>query len=233
MIDKVNLKLYNHVMPRNQRYILPDVPHHAFQRGNNRQKIFHREEDQAYFLKHTKNYAKENQVRIGAYCIMTNHFHLMVFPKDKEGLIKFMKAGSQKYSQYFNKRYKRTGKIWENRYKMNIVDPESSWFVARYIERNPLRAGMVKKAEEYKHSSAARHLSGKEDNLITEDILKNDRENYVRFFHEKDADDITELDRLRLIIQQQKAIGSNGFLGMLKEKFKVDFNVKGRGRPIK
>ena len=220
-------------MSRKNRYIIPGIPHHAFQRGNNRQNIFLQEEDKPFFIKHFEKDAKDNKVGIGAYCLMTNHFHFMLFPETAEGLIKFMKSLSQRYSQYFNWKYKRTGKIWENRYKLNIVDPALTWTVARYIERNPVRAQIVEKAEEYKYSSAAAHLIGERNYLITEDILKNDRENYIKFFNEKNADDTKELDNMRIIIQQQKVIGSHDFLKKLKEKFNVDFSVKKRGRPRK
>jgi REP-associated tyrosine transposase len=218
-------------MPRSRRYILPNIPHHVFHRGNNRQNVFIGEEDKHYFVKHLNNYAIENKVRIGAYCIMTNHFHLLLFPEDKEGFITLMKAVSQKYSQYFNGKYKRTGKIWENRYKMNIVDPVSIWYVSRYIERNPLRAGMVVSAEEYTYSSAAMHLKDERNEIITEDIIKRNSGKYLLFFHEQDADDEKGLNRLREIIQQEKAIGSEGFLKMLKDKFDTNFSVIMRGRP--
>ncbi|OGW75719.1 MAG: hypothetical protein A2Z72_03360 [Omnitrophica bacterium RBG_13_46_9] len=186
-----------------------------------------------FFIKHLEQDAKDNKVRIGSYCLMTNHFHFMLFPETKEGLIKLMKTLLQIYSQYFNRKHKRTGKIWENRYKLNLIEPESAWIVARYIERNPVRAKIVEKAEEYEYSSAAAHLKGEKDSLVTEDILKNNRENYIKFFHEKDADDKQELDRIRIIIQQQKAIGSRNFLERLEEKFGVGFGVRMRGRPRK
>ena len=212
---------------------MPNSPHHVFHRGNNKQNIFISEEDKLYFVKHLKNYANDNKVRIGAYCIMTNHFHLLLFPDDKDGFITLMKAASQKYSQFFNKKYKRTGKIWENRYKMNIVDPVSIWHVARYIERNPLRAGIVERAEEYIYSSAARHLKGDRNDVITEDIIKQNRSNYLLFFQEQEADDEKELNKLNEIIHQEKAIGSEVFLRMLKDKFNVNFSLMTRGRPKK
>lgn len=220
-------------MSRKNRYVINGIPHHAFQRGNNGQNIFRQETDKMFFIKHLARDAKENKVNIGSYCLMTNHFHFLLFPETRDGLITLMKSVSQRYSQYFNWKYKRTGKIWENRYKLNLVEPESAWLVARYIERNPVRARMVERAEEYEYSSAAQHLSGEKNALVTEDILKNSRESYIRFFYEKDADDKKKLDQMRTIIQQQKAIGSDNFLEKLKKEFKVDFNVRMRGRPKK
>ena len=156
-------------MPRKIRCIIPYLPHHALQRGNNRQDIFPESKDKEYFLKQLKKYAQENRVAIGAYCLMTNHFHLLIYPETEEGLVKLMKNISQVYAQYFNRRYKRTGKIWENRYKLNIVKPESEWVIARYIEKNPVRAGIISKAEEYPYSSAEANLKGRSNKILNRD----------------------------------------------------------------
>ena len=220
-------------MPRKNRHIIPGLPHHLFQRGNNKQNVFRELKDKEFFIRQVKREAKENNVRVGAYCLMTNHFHFLLFPDTKENFIKFVKNVSQKYSQYFNRKYKRTGKVWENRYKLNIVDPEVCWVLARYIERNPIRAGLIERVEDFEYSSAAAHLCGEIDELITEDILKGKRGEYLGFFHEKDADNKNELDRIRDVIQQQKAIGSKEFLGKLQEQFGDEFNIRTRGRPRK
>jgi putative transposase len=220
-------------MPRKDRYIVPGLPHHLFQRGNNKQNVFRDLKDKRFFIEKIKREAEENSVRIGAYCLMTNHFHFLLFPDTKENFIRFVKSASQKYSQYFNRKYKRTGKVWENRYKLNIVDPEACWVLARYVERNPIRAGLVERVEDYEYSSAAVHLCGGIDDLVTEDILKGKRKEYIEFFHEKDADNKNELDRIRDVIQRQKAIGSKDFLGRLRERFGMDFNIRMRGRPRK
>lgn len=220
-------------MPRQNRYIIPGLPHHLFQRGNNKQNVFPELKDKDFFVKEVKRQAEENNVRVGAYCLMTNHFHFLLFPDTKESFIKFVKSVSQKHSQFFNRKYKRTGKVWENRYKLNIVDPEACWVLARYIERNPIRAGLIERAEDYECSSARVHLCGGIDNLVTEDILKGKREEYIEFFHEKDADNEKELCRIRDVIQQQKAMGSKDFLEKLQEQFGVDFNTRMRGRPRK
>ena len=141
---------------------------------------------------------------------MSNHIYLMLFPETSEGLVTLMKSILQKYFQYFNQTHERTGKLWENRYKLNIVEPESAWIIARYIDRNLLRAGIVKKAEKYGYSSAAAHLLGREDQIITEDVIKNHRKEYVEFFFEREANADSHLSEIRTIIQQQKAGGKIG-----------------------
>src|SRR3989338_10855138 len=130
-------------MPRKIRYILPELAHHAIQRGNNRQNVFLDMDDRQSFLQSLGKYGRENNVYIGAYCLMTNHVHLLLYPETEEGLIVFMKLVSQMHSQRMNRKYRRSGKLWENRYKLHIVDPDYEWYVARYIELNPVRARMV------------------------------------------------------------------------------------------
>lgn len=113
---------------------------------------------------------------------MTNYIHLLLYPEEEKGLIKVMKKTAQYYTQYINRKYKRTGKLWENRYKLHIVDPESEWVMARYIENKPLRAKMVQSAESYEYSSARANLLGERNYLITKDIIKKNREEYRDFF---------------------------------------------------
>jgi len=220
-------------MPRKIRCIIPHLPHHTLQRGNNRQDVFPEPEDKEYFLKQLKKYAQENRVAIGAYCLMTNHFHLLIYPETEEGLVKLMKNISQIYAQYFNRKYKRTGKIWGNRYKLNIVEPESEWVIARYIEKNPVRAGVIAKAEEYPYSSAEANLKGRSNRILTRDIIKGSRKEYIRFFNEAEADDDEQLRLIRTVIRQQKGLGGKIFIEDLKKRFRVNFEVRKRGRPVK
>ena len=220
-------------MPRKIRYIIPHLPHHALQRGNNRQNVFLDSIDKYYFLKQLKQYGRENKVSIGAYCIMTNHFHLLIYPEQEEGVILLMKSISQIYAQYFNRKYKRSGKIWENRYKLNIIEPGSEWVFARYIEKNPVRAGVVLKAETYAYSSAAASLKGKADEVVTRNIINDKREKYIEFFREPEADADRSLNLLRTVIQQQKGFGGKEFVEKLQENFQANFEIRPRGRPKK
>lgn len=120
-------------MPRKTRYIIPQIPHHTLQRGNNRQRVFYDVEDRRRFLSSLTTLSKKENVLLGAYCLMTNHVHLLLYPQTSAGLIKLMKSLSQLHTQHINHKYKRTGKLWENRYKLNIIDPDYEWIVARYI----------------------------------------------------------------------------------------------------
>ena len=103
-------------MPRVARAVAVDFPHHVIQRGNNRQKVFFAQETRARYLDLLKEYAAKWDVSILAYCLMTNHVHLLVRPGKEESFAKMMQGVSLSYTQYINRRYKRTGRLWESRF---------------------------------------------------------------------------------------------------------------------
>lgn len=220
-------------MPRPIRYIIPDFPHHAIQRGNNHQNIFFDKEDHLHFLSNIKRLSKEEGVLIGAYCLMLNHFHLLLYPDTSTGLINFMKSIAQLHTQMINKKYNRSGKLWENRYRLNLVDPDHEWTISRYIDNNPLRAKIVDDPSAYPYSSAKSHLSGCYDELLTKDIISTRHGEYKTFFEEALALNSEHIVGIREIIRQEKALGNAGFLEKLEEKFKRCFSLRKRGRPFK
>ncbi|MCF7874700.1 MAG: transposase [Candidatus Omnitrophica bacterium] len=218
-------------MPRQVRYIIPKVAHHAMQRGNNRQQIFFNSKDKQFFCQNLKKYSKEYKAYIGAYCLMDNHLHLLVYPDSKEGMIKFMKSISQYHTQYINRQYKRSGKLWENRYKMHLVDPDYEWTVARYIELNPVRANMVNDPTGYQYSSARNHLKDDKDDKINKDIIKERKKDYRGFVEEGIKG--KEIKQIRDVLQQGKILGTDEFIDKIEKKLKITLKVRGRGRPVK
>ena len=164
---------------------------------------------------------------------MTNHIHLLLYPETSQGLVRLMKSLAQLHTQRINHKHKRTGKLWENRYKLNIVDPDCEWIVARYIERNPVRAGIVKSAVSYQYSSAAAHLKMAKDELLTKDIIQGRTDEYMKFFEESEADKKENLINIQTIIEQEKAWGSIKFIKDLEDRFKAVFRTRKRGRPAK
>ena len=170
---------------------------------------------------------------IGSYCLMTNHFHLLLYPESRESFIRFMKNVSQIYSQYFNRKYKRTGKVWENRYKLNIVDPKFEWVISRYIEQNPVRAGMVRVAEQYQYSSVRIHLEGKKDEIVMKDIIEGKVKQYKEFFGENITEDQKLLKQIRIVTQQEKVFGKESFIREIEKRTNLNFSVRAKGRPKK
>ncbi|MBL7069385.1 MAG: transposase [Candidatus Omnitrophica bacterium] len=221
-------------MARTIRHIIPDLPHHAIQRGNNRQDIFFDKADRAYFLSKLKKLLEKEKVLIGSYCLMTNHIHMLLYPQERDALITVMKGVAQYYAQYVNHKYKRSGKLWENRYKLHIVDPEYEWVVARYIENNPLRAKIVKKAENYDFSSARLHLlNDSASEIITKDIIQTKKKEYRDFFYDLEAIDKKHIAQVADVVQQEKVLGSEEFIKWVEGKFNACLRIRGRGRPAK
>ena len=156
-------------MARLPRLNLPNIPQHVVQRGNNRQVTFVTDTDYILYLNKLEQYAKEFQVKVHAYVLMTNHVHLLMTPTRKTGISQLMQALGRYYVRYFNYTYKRTGTLWEGRYKSTLVDSEGYFLlVSRYIELNPVRANMVTHPAEYPWSSYQHNAIGKQINLITE-----------------------------------------------------------------
>lgn len=141
-------------MPRLPRLNLQGVPQHVVQRGNNRQVCFFIEQDYTVYLDKLKYYAKQYQVDVHAYVLMTNHVHLLMTPNTDKGVSQLMQSLGRYYVRYINQTHKRTGTLWEGRYKSTLVDSEAYLLlVSRYIELNPVRANMVEHPAEYPWSS--------------------------------------------------------------------------------
>ena len=155
-------------MPRRARLILPNVPLHLIQRGNNRQVCFVAEEDYRFYLDWLKEYADKTGCRIHAYVLMTNHVHLLVSSGVANGVAVLMKALGQRYVQYVNRTYRRSGTLWEGRFRSGLLQ-EGAYFLTcqRYIELNPVRARMVARPVDYRWSSARANYLGEASDLLT------------------------------------------------------------------
>ncbi len=154
-------------MPRRARLRLSYVPLHIIQRGNNRQPCFHADEDYRFYLDWLAEYARKAGCRIHAYVLMTNHVHLLLNSDQPEGVGSLMKLLGQRYVQYVNRTYRRSGTLWEGRYRSCLIQEEGYLLACqRYIELNPVRAGMVVHPEEYRWSSYRANAQGEADRLI-------------------------------------------------------------------
>lgn len=141
-------------MARLPRICLPDIPQHVIQRGNNRQACFGSDEDYAAYAHWLEEYARKFRVAIHAWVFMTNHVHLLLTPETDEGVSRLMQTLGRKYVRYFNYTYKRSGTLWEGRFKSCVVEAENYLLLCqRYIELNPVRAGMVEAPGDYIWSS--------------------------------------------------------------------------------
>jgi putative transposase len=155
-------------MARLPRISLPGIPLHIIQRGNNRQVCFGSDEDFATYARWLGDYAEKFSVAIHAWVFMTNHVHLLLTPQTEEGVSRLMQALGRHYVRYFNYIYKRTGTLWEGRFKSCVVQADNYLLICqRYIELNPVRAGMVQAPGDYKWSSFRANGCGQPAKLWT------------------------------------------------------------------
>jgi putative transposase len=155
-------------MPRGPRFVIPDVALHIVQRGHNRRDCFQHETDYLVYLSNLRDLSARTQCALHAYCLMTNHVHLLLTPPTAEACARLMRNLGQRYVQYFNKRYQRRGTLWEGRFRSCLVD-SASYVIAchRYIERNPVRATMVSSVAAYRWSSYNGNVGRAANMLLT------------------------------------------------------------------
>jgi putative transposase len=143
------------------------ISQHVVQRGNNRSPMFADSDDLTVFMITVRDACRRNDVRVHAFVLMTTHFHLLVTPATPVSLPRMMQHVGRRYVPYFNARHRRTGGLWEGRYRSHLVQTETHWFLClRYIELNPVRAGMVATPDGYRWSSYATHAHGKPNPLL-------------------------------------------------------------------
>ena len=137
-------------MPRQPRYALAGFPQHVIQRGNNRSATFYAEQDYRVYLECLAEACHVHETALHAYVLMTNHVHLLMTPGKTNGLAKVMQSLGRRYVRYVNDTYRRTGTLWEGRYKASVIDTEHYLLACyRYIEMNPVRAGLVAHPADY------------------------------------------------------------------------------------
>ncbi len=221
-------------MPRIARIIAPGYPHHMTQRGNNRSPVFFDDEDRQTYLRLLTGYARTHAMQIWAYCLMENHVHLLAVPETETALARGIGLTNQVYTQYLNRKLSQSGRIWQNRFFSCVVENEQYlWAVARYIECNPLKAGIVERAEEYRWSSAKAHLSGEDDTVLGPSstwLDPSERSAYAEFVQAGNE----EMDaQIRQATRTGRPFGSENFLDMLEFRLKQVLRPKKAGRPRK
>jgi putative transposase len=145
-------------MPRRNRIIVPGLPHHITQRGNGQKNIFDTDADRLVFLSLLGRYARQYALAIWGYCLMSNHFHLIAVPEREDSASNALGRLLADYARYLNVRRQSSGHLWQARYYSVPMEPGYCWKALAYVERNPVRAGMIDKAEQYRWSSAPSRL---------------------------------------------------------------------------
>lgn len=155
-------------MARLPRLTVPGYPHHIIQRGNNRQPIFADDTDRTLLLQLLEQHAKEQGVALHAYVLMDNHVHLLATPDTETGVPRLLQAVGRRYVRHFNDRHGRTGTLFEGRYKSTLVQADRYLLACMaYMDLNPVRAGMVGSAQDWKWSSHRHYVGLGHDRLVT------------------------------------------------------------------
>ena len=157
-------------MPRSTRVVVPGLPHHITQRGNRRATTFHDSRDRQIYMRLLGEYAERYGFVIWAYALMTNHVHLVGVPEDERSLSSMMRDAHSAYAFYFNRSYNVVGHLWQGRFYSSVLDWGHALNAVRYVELNPVRAGMTEHAEDYDWSSAAAHCGLRNDPLLVDDV---------------------------------------------------------------
>jgi len=222
-------------MPRIAREVFAGIPHHVTQRGSRRDNVFFVDEDRDTYLDLLTEYCHKYSVDILAYCLMTNHVHLVAVPTHKDGLERVLKPLHMRYAQYVNRRNGWSGHLWQGRFFSSPLDDEYLWFCVRYVERNPVRAGMVESAEDYPWSSAAAHCGLRGDDLLSTASVHlkvfAGIENWSAWLHEQD--DATRLGILRRNSHKNLPCGSDDFVDALERMAGRLLRFRPIGRPKK
>lgn len=227
-------------MPRPLRIDLPHVPQHVVQRGNDRQPCFFQPIDRLRYLDDLRDIARRAGCAVHAYVLMTNHVHLLLTPTAPGQVGRVMQALGRRYVRYVNDRYRRTGTLWEGRYKSCPVESDDHLLRCyRYIELNPVRAAMVADPTAYADSSYRANALGHPDPLLTPHAQylalgatpAARQQAYRDFVAAAIADD--ELDTIRQRLQRQHALGSDRFRTMIEAQLSRAVGPRKVGRPSK
>jgi putative transposase len=223
-------------MSRLSRVAPIGIPQHVIQRGNNRQVCFRDEHDFGHYAGWLNEYARKYGVAIHAWVFMSNHVHLLCTPSEEGAVSKMMQALGRQYVRYFNGKYKRSGTLWEGRFKSCLIDSDAYLFeVYRYIELNPVRAKMVNDPAEYKWSSFQVNALGRLSDLCVPHVLygalgrtASERQDAYKALFTDVIDDLL-LDDLRSATRAGMALGTETFKSMLEVSGGRRLNLKKRG----
>lgn len=225
-------------MARQPRLSIAGYPHHIIQRGNNREMIFHTDEDRQAYLAWLDEYAKKFDVAVHAFVLMDNHTHLLVTPSSEQSLSSLMQALAQRYTQSYNYFHKHTGTVWEGRYKSTVVQSDRYLLACMaYIDLNPVRAGMVREPADYAWSTHRHYIGQQAQPIVTAHELMWTLGN-TPFSREKTY---RELVQAGISKDQQKeltdsafkgwALGDEAFMASLQSSTDRRISKQSAGRP--
>jgi len=222
-------------MSRQSRVVIPGCPHHVVQRGNNRQDVFFTDDDRACYLELLREQSEKFGLRVEGYCLMVNHLHLVATPRGEQSLAKAVGRTNLYYTRYVNRLHGRSGHLWQDRFFSSPLDNEHFWNALIYVERNPVRAKLVRKPWRWRWSSASAHVTGRDATGLLDlsawaKRLPADgdwREAIAR------AQDEAIVAKLRDWSNRGCPLGSDRFIAKLERLLNRRLRPRPRGRPKK
>ena len=234
-------------MPRKARILVPNCPHHLVQRGHNRKALFVSDEDKQYYLSNLKEWKENLDIKLLAWCLMTNHIHLIVEPPENAStLSELMKRINGRQTAYVNRLEGRSGSLWEGRFKASPIQSEHYLLRCyRYVELNPVQAGMVSLPEEYAWSSYQARLNGLNTSMLDDQpqkmlddhpvylMLGLDNEARLKQYKEFVRQGITanEAQFIRDSIKRNQLTGSDRFVDEIEQRVGIRVERRSPGRP--
>lgn len=225
-------------MARQPRIDLAGITQHVIQRGNNRQPCFFTNDDRHYYLECLRSAAEKYGVSVHAYVLMSNHVHLLATGTEVGAVGRVMQSLGRRYVRYVNSNHQRTGTLWEGRYKSGLIDSSRYLLTCyRYIELNPVRAGMVSTPGDYSWSSYSHNALGASDDLITPHAtyvsmgssIERRCSTYRGLFKDAIEDDV--IQAIRSHANQGKVLGSENFTKQVEAVLKRRVRLAKAGRP--
>jgi putative transposase len=226
-------------MPRKARILIPYYPHHIVQRGHNRKVVFVADEDYQFYLENLKEWKLKLGIKLYAWCLMTNHIHLIVEPgEDAYSVSELMKRLAGRQAAFVNKQEGRSGSLWEGRFKASPIQRDSYLLACcRYVEMNPVRAGMVAGPRRYRWSSYCERIGLMDCGLLDRDVCYLSladtdvmRIERYRAYLKQGASD-KEMELLRTAWSRNQLTGNQRFVDEIEQRMGVRVEHRGRGKP--
>lgn len=215
-------------MPRTARLVVPGLPHHIVQRGNRQQDIFFSDDDRRAFLDILAVALEKHRTRCLAWCLMSNHFHLILVPRCEDDLRASMTSLQTTYAQRINRNQGTSGHLFQGRYASYVMDDAHMMVAARYIENNPVAARTVPNAEDWPWSSARAHISGQSDGITDVGAIGRHVANWRAML----AEGLEAADKIDVSLRSGRPLGGPVWLNALTEEHGVNVRVpRQRGRP--
>ncbi|MBN1938383.1 MAG: transposase [Candidatus Aminicenantes bacterium] len=202
-------------MPRMKRIVIPGIPFHITNRGNRRQQIFFNDEHKKTYLELLRRFAERFGLKIWAYCLMFNHIHLIALLLQLDSMHLTIRETHKKYTNFINLEKDWKGSLWQGRYDSFPLEEAHLYQAFRYVENNPVRAGIVKYAEEYRWSSARAHVFNTPDPVLSESPFKSQIKDWRAYLRKRENE--AELQEIRDRIRTGRPFGSEEFIDRLEK----------------